>query len=61
MGTAVEVAGTAVFLASDDASFFVGQALAPNSGISMERALSVPRWTRLDFCPIFTAYASPSS
>jgi len=35
LGTAAEVAATAVFLASDDASFFVGQALAPNGGIFM--------------------------
>jgi 3-oxoacyl-[acyl-carrier protein] reductase len=35
MGTAAEVAATALFLASDDASFFVGQALAPNGGIFM--------------------------
>lgn len=35
MGTAAEIAATAVFLASDDASFFVGQALAPNGGIYM--------------------------
>jgi 3-oxoacyl-[acyl-carrier protein] reductase len=35
LGTPAEVAATAVFLASDDASFFVGQALAPNGGIYM--------------------------
>jgi 3-oxoacyl-[acyl-carrier protein] reductase len=35
LGTPAEIAATAVFLASDDASFFVGQALAPNGGIFM--------------------------
>jgi 3-oxoacyl-[acyl-carrier protein] reductase len=35
LGTVGEVAATAVFLASEDASFFVGQALAPNGGIFM--------------------------
>jgi 3-oxoacyl-[acyl-carrier protein] reductase len=35
LGTAAEVAATAVFLASDDSSFFVGQVLAPNGGIYM--------------------------
>jgi 3-oxoacyl-[acyl-carrier protein] reductase len=35
LGTPAEVAATAVFLASDDASFFVGQVLAPNGGIYM--------------------------
>jgi hypothetical protein len=33
--TAGRLGTTAVFLASDDASFFVGQALAPNGGIFM--------------------------
>ena len=32
-GTPDEVAATAVFLASDDASFFVGQVLSPNGGL----------------------------
>ncbi len=35
LGTPAEVAATAVFLASDDASFFVGQVLAPNGGLYM--------------------------
>ena len=35
LGTPAEIAATAVFLASDDASFFVGSALAPNGGIYM--------------------------
>jgi 3-oxoacyl-[acyl-carrier protein] reductase len=35
LGTPAEVAATALFLASDDASFFVGQVLAPNGGIYM--------------------------
>jgi 3-oxoacyl-[acyl-carrier protein] reductase len=35
LGTAAEVAATAVFLASDEASFFVGQVLAPNGGLYM--------------------------
>jgi NAD(P)-dependent dehydrogenase (short-subunit alcohol dehydrogenase family) len=35
LGTASEVAATALFLASDDSSFFVGQVLAPNGGIYM--------------------------
>ena len=35
LGTAAEVAATALFLASDDSSFFVGQVLAPNGGIYM--------------------------
>ncbi len=35
LGTPAEVAATAVFLASDDSSFFVGQVLAPNGGIYM--------------------------
>jgi NAD(P)-dependent dehydrogenase (short-subunit alcohol dehydrogenase family) len=35
LGTPAEVAATAVFLASDDASFFAGQILAPNGGIYM--------------------------
>jgi 3-oxoacyl-[acyl-carrier protein] reductase len=34
MGTPQEVADTAVFLASDESSFFVGQMLAPNGGIN---------------------------
>jgi len=33
LGTPAEVAATAVFLASDDSSFFVGQVLSPNGGI----------------------------
>lgn len=32
-GTPEEVAATAVFLASDDASFFVGETLSPNGGM----------------------------
>jgi 3-oxoacyl-[acyl-carrier protein] reductase len=35
LGTPAEIAATAVFLASDDASYFVGQALAPNGGFYM--------------------------
>ncbi len=35
LGTPAEVAATALFLASDDSSFFVGQVLAPNGGIYM--------------------------
>ena len=35
LGTPAEVAATAVLLASDDSSFFVGQVLAPNGGIYM--------------------------
>jgi len=35
LGTAAEVAATAVFLASDESSFFVGQVLAPNGGLYM--------------------------
>jgi 3-oxoacyl-[acyl-carrier protein] reductase len=35
LGTPAEVAATAVFLASDDSSFFVGQVLAPNGGLYM--------------------------
>jgi 3-oxoacyl-[acyl-carrier protein] reductase len=35
LGTAAEVAATAVFLASDDSSFFVGQVLSPNGGLYM--------------------------
>ncbi len=35
LGTSDEVAATAVFLASDAASFFVGQVLSPNGGIYM--------------------------
>jgi 3-oxoacyl-[acyl-carrier protein] reductase len=35
LGTPAEVAAVAVFLASDDSSFFVGQVLAPNGGIYM--------------------------
>jgi NAD(P)-dependent dehydrogenase (short-subunit alcohol dehydrogenase family) len=31
-GTPSEVASTYVYLASDDASFFVGQSLSPNGG-----------------------------
>ena len=33
LGTPAEVAATAVFLASEDSSFFVGQVLSPNGGI----------------------------
>jgi len=33
LGTPAEVAATALFLASDDASYFVGQVLSPNGGI----------------------------
>ncbi len=33
LGTPAEVAATAVFLASDDASYFVGQVLSPNGGL----------------------------
>ncbi|MEB2283759.1 MAG: SDR family oxidoreductase [Myxococcales bacterium] len=33
LGTPAEVAATAVFLASDDASYFVGQTLSPNGGL----------------------------
>ncbi len=35
LGTAAEVAATALFLASDASSFFVGQVLAPNGGRHM--------------------------
>jgi len=35
LGTPAEVAATALFLASDDSSFFVGQVLAPNGGLYM--------------------------
>lgn len=35
LGTPAEIAAAAVFLASDDASYFVGQALSPNGGIVM--------------------------
>ena len=35
LGTPAEIAATAVFLASDEASYFVGQALSPNGGIVM--------------------------
>jgi 3-oxoacyl-[acyl-carrier protein] reductase len=35
LGTAAEVAAAAVFLASDEASYFVGQILAPNGGMYM--------------------------
>jgi 3-oxoacyl-[acyl-carrier protein] reductase len=34
-GQAYEVAPTAVFLASDDASYYVGQTLSPNGGDTM--------------------------
>src|SRR4029077_13728711 len=34
-GTAAEVAATALLLASEDSSFFVGQVLAPNGGLYM--------------------------
>ena len=37
LGTASEVATTALFLASDDSSFFTGQVLAPNGGIYMSQ------------------------
>ena len=33
LGTPAEIAATAVFLASDDSSYFVGQVLSPNGGI----------------------------
>jgi 3-oxoacyl-[acyl-carrier protein] reductase len=33
LGTPAEVAATAVFLASEDSSFFVGQVLSPNGGV----------------------------
>jgi 3-oxoacyl-[acyl-carrier protein] reductase len=32
-GTAEEVAATALFLASDESSFFTGQWLSPNGGL----------------------------
>jgi len=35
LGTPAEVAATALFLASDESSFFVGQILAPNGGYVM--------------------------
>jgi 3-oxoacyl-[acyl-carrier protein] reductase len=35
LGDTAEVAPTAVFLASDDASYFVGQTLSPNGGDTM--------------------------
>ena len=35
LGTPAEIATAAVFLASDEASYFVGQALSPNGGIFM--------------------------
>jgi 3-oxoacyl-[acyl-carrier protein] reductase len=35
LGTPAEVAATAVFLASDDSRFFVGQVLSPNGGFYM--------------------------
>ncbi len=35
LGTPAEIAATAVFLASDEGSYFVGQALSPNGGIVM--------------------------
>jgi 3-oxoacyl-[acyl-carrier protein] reductase len=34
-GTAAEVAAAALFLASDDGSYFTGQSLSPNGGILM--------------------------
>jgi 3-oxoacyl-[acyl-carrier protein] reductase len=34
-GQAYEVAPTAVFLASDDSSYYVGQTLSPNGGDTM--------------------------
>jgi len=35
LGLPAEVAATALFFASDDSCFFVGQVLMPNGGIDM--------------------------